>query len=52
MDVIGYSERGAVNSLFYEIAYSSDASFLLVRACCERLSRTRIAAYQSVMPKC
>jgi hypothetical protein len=29
MDVIGYSERGAVNSLFYEIAYSSDASFLL-----------------------
>jgi len=26
MDVIGYSERGAVNSLFYEIAYSSDAA--------------------------
>ncbi len=31
MDIVGYSERGAVNALFYEITYSSDANSLLVQ---------------------
>ena len=31
MHIIGYSERGAVNSLFYEIAYSARAEDLLTR---------------------